>query len=167
MKRRAVIVSLAVVAAGCRSLTGSQAQPVRTKPLQIYVVDTEGGKATLFVSPPGRSLLIDTGNPGGRDTDRIMEVIADAGVKKIDYLITHALSRRSHRRHAGAGEADSDRDTSSITDRASKSASRSRDFSRRTPSCTARRSTPSSKPGDQRADHRARLAHRDVGGARC
>src|SRR5215470_8770776 len=30
--------------------------------LDIYVVDVEGGNATLFVSPSGESVLIDTGN---------------------------------------------------------------------------------------------------------
>src|SRR5215212_10696889 len=64
------------------------AQGTGTKPLQIYVVDTEGGKAALWVSPTGQSLLIDTGNPGGRDTDRIMEAVTDAGLKQIDYLIS-------------------------------------------------------------------------------
>ena len=58
------------------------------KSLQIYVVDTEGGKAALWISPTGETLLIDSGNPGGRDTDRIMAVIQDAGVTKIDYLLT-------------------------------------------------------------------------------
>jgi competence protein ComEC len=56
--------------------------------LDIYVVDTEGGKATLFVAPSGETVLIDAGNPGTRDVDRIMEVLAAAGVKKIDYLIS-------------------------------------------------------------------------------
>src|SRR5260370_7555081 len=32
--------------------------------LQIYFVDVEGGQATLFVTPGGQSLLIDTGWPG-------------------------------------------------------------------------------------------------------
>ncbi len=59
-----------------------------TKPLVVYVVDTEGGKAALYVSPTGQTLLIDSGNPGGRDTDRIMAAIADAGVTRIDYLLT-------------------------------------------------------------------------------
>ena len=60
------------------------------KTFDMYVVDTEGGHATLYVSPTGESLLEDTGNPGGRDTDRIMEVIKAAGVKQIDHLIiTH------------------------------------------------------------------------------
>jgi beta-lactamase superfamily II metal-dependent hydrolase len=58
------------------------------KALEIYVVDTEGGKAALWVSPSGQSLLIDSGNPGDRDLNRIMEAIKDAGVKQIDYLIS-------------------------------------------------------------------------------
>ena len=31
------------------------------KSLRIYFVDVEGGQATLFVTPKGQSLLIDTG----------------------------------------------------------------------------------------------------------
>ena len=62
--------------------------PART--FDMYIVDTDGGHAALYVSPTGESLLEDTGNPGGRDTDRIMEVINAAGVKQIDHLIlTH------------------------------------------------------------------------------
>ena len=61
-----------------------------SKTLQIYYVDTEGGQATLFVAPSGESLLVDTGNPGTRDTDRIMLALDDAGVKQIDHLVlTH------------------------------------------------------------------------------
>jgi competence protein ComEC len=62
------------------------------KGLQIYFVDVEGGQATLFVTPEGKSLLIDTGWPGnnGRDADRIAAAAKDAGIKKIDFvLITH------------------------------------------------------------------------------
>jgi competence protein ComEC len=81
--------TLSVVAAGVLSV-GTAAQQTGPKPLQIYVVDTEGGKATLYVSPTGQSALVDAGNPGGRDTDRIMAVLADAGVTKLDYLVlTH------------------------------------------------------------------------------
>ena len=62
------------------------------KPLQIYFVDVEGGQATLFVTPEGQSLLIDTGWPGndGRDAGRIVAASKLAGISKIDYvLITH------------------------------------------------------------------------------
>ena len=66
------------------------AQTPAPKTLDIYAIDTEGGKATLFVSPSGQTVLIDTGNSGTRDPDRIMEAAAAAGVKQIDYLvITH------------------------------------------------------------------------------
>jgi competence protein ComEC len=63
-----------------------------SKPLQIYFVDVEGGQATLFVTPDGHSLLIDTGWPGNnnRDADRIVAAAKDAGLSKIDFvLITH------------------------------------------------------------------------------
>lgn len=57
----------------------------------IYVVDVEGGNATLFVSPSGESLLMDTGNGGAasaRDADRIMAAVKDAGLSRIHHLIT-------------------------------------------------------------------------------
>jgi beta-lactamase superfamily II metal-dependent hydrolase len=60
----------------------------QSKSLQIYVVDVEGGNATLFVTPSGESVLIDTGNPGARDADRIAAAAKDAGIKQIDHLIT-------------------------------------------------------------------------------
>ena len=64
------------------------AQRGTAKPLEIWVVDVEGGKAALYVSPTGQTAIIDTGFPGARDLDRIMAAIADAGVKQIDYLIS-------------------------------------------------------------------------------
>jgi competence protein ComEC len=70
-----------------RPRSGEQA-----KSLRVYFVDVEGGQATLFVTPEGKSLLIDTGWPGndGRDADRIVAAAKDAGVSKIDFvLITH------------------------------------------------------------------------------
>src|SRR5216683_2229052 len=66
--------------------------PESRRTLQIYFVDVEGGQATLFVTPEGQSLLIDTGWPGndGRDADRIVAAANLAGISKIDYvLITH------------------------------------------------------------------------------
>jgi beta-lactamase superfamily II metal-dependent hydrolase len=59
--------------------------------LGIYLIDVEGGNATLFVTPGGESLLIDTGNGGAaasRDVDRIMAAVKDAGIGRIDHLIT-------------------------------------------------------------------------------
>ncbi len=69
------------------------------KSLRIYSIDTEGGQATLIVSPTGQSLLIDTGWPGFnyRDADRIAAAAKLAGVTEIDtVIITHF-----HRDHVG------------------------------------------------------------------
>ena len=63
-----------------------------TQSLRVYFIDVEGGQATLFVSPSGESMLVDTGWPdaNGRDAGRITEVAKLAGVTRIDYLvITH------------------------------------------------------------------------------
>lgn len=67
-------------------------RPETGKELQIYFVDVEGGQSTLFVTPEGKSLLIDTGWPdsNGRDTDRIVAAAKLAGVKQLDFvLLTH------------------------------------------------------------------------------
>jgi beta-lactamase superfamily II metal-dependent hydrolase len=63
-----------------------------TKSLRVYFVDVEGGQSTLFVTPEGHSLLIDTGSPGfnDRDAERIAAVVKLAGLQRIDYvLLTH------------------------------------------------------------------------------
>ena len=73
------------------------------KPLEIYFIDVEGGQATLFVSPSGQSMLVDTGWRGfnGRDTDRIAAAAKHAKIKEIDYVvITHYPSRPRGRREA-------------------------------------------------------------------
>jgi beta-lactamase superfamily II metal-dependent hydrolase len=75
--------------------------------LRIVTVDVEGGAAVLFVTPEGKSLLIDTGWAPGiggprpvpgtpppaplpSSADRIASAAASLGVNKIDYLImTH------------------------------------------------------------------------------
>jgi beta-lactamase superfamily II metal-dependent hydrolase len=70
-----------------------------TKDLTVYFIDVEGGQSTLFVTPSGQSVLIDTGFPGnnGRDANRIAAAAKQAGVSAIDYLvITHY-----HGDHAG------------------------------------------------------------------
>ena len=80
MRRFLLIVVVMALAVGI----GAQSK----KTLEIYIADTEGGKAALYVSPSGETLMIDSGNPGGRDTDRIMAMLGDAGVKRIDYLVS-------------------------------------------------------------------------------
>jgi beta-lactamase superfamily II metal-dependent hydrolase len=53
-----LVLTLALAAA-----VGS-AQSKSSKSLDIYFIDTEGGHSTLYVSPSGESLLMDTGSPG-------------------------------------------------------------------------------------------------------
>src|SRR5437773_7478294 len=66
-------------------------QAQERRPLDIYYVDTEGGKAVLFVSPAGETLLYDTGTggDGNRDLDRILAVIkaANLPVQQLDHVI--------------------------------------------------------------------------------
>jgi competence protein ComEC len=83
--------SLAVMSALLLSVAPAAAAQQRTT-LDIYVTDVEGGNGTLFVTPSGESVLIDTGNANGavRDAGRIMDAVKDAGLTQIDHLIlTH------------------------------------------------------------------------------
>src|SRR5438445_9357200 len=99
MKKRAnwvragMVVSALAVCAMLATAPKAMAQSQPRKTLDVYVIDVEGGNATLFVSPSGESLLMDTGNvpPGAvRDAGRIMAAAKDAGLKQIDHLIiTH------------------------------------------------------------------------------
>ena len=78
-------------AAALSLLAAPAADPSRTT-LDIYVVDVEGGNATLFVAPSGESVLSDSGNANGavRDAGRIMDAAHDAGLAQIDHvIITH------------------------------------------------------------------------------
>jgi beta-lactamase superfamily II metal-dependent hydrolase len=86
--KKAAALALAGVAL-VAALASAQGRMSRT--LDIYLIDVEGGNATLFVTPSGESMLIDTGNSGAaatRDADRIMAAITNAGVRQIDHLIT-------------------------------------------------------------------------------
>ncbi|MBU6165469.1 MAG: MBL fold metallo-hydrolase [Alphaproteobacteria bacterium] len=75
--------------------------------LKIISIDVDGGAATLYITPSGRSLLIDTGWPAGRggpraqpggppvppspsSAERIVAAARAAGLTRIDHLlITH------------------------------------------------------------------------------
>jgi len=70
----------------------------KSRTLDIYFIDVEGGAATLIVTPLGESLLVDSGFPGERDPARIAHVALDvAGLKQIDHYIT----THWHRDHVG------------------------------------------------------------------
>ena len=76
----------------CLAVAGTPRVWAAKGKLQIYFIDVEGGQSTLFVTPSGQSLLIDTGwaNHAGRDADRIVAAAKHAGLGKIDYvLLTH------------------------------------------------------------------------------
>ncbi len=91
---------IATLAGLALSLTTLYAQTA-PKPMTMYFIDTEGGLSALYVSPSGETMLLDTGNPGDRDVDRIMAALNDAGVKQIDYMVlTHY-----HVDHVGGFEA--------------------------------------------------------------
>jgi beta-lactamase superfamily II metal-dependent hydrolase len=94
MRRKYLLASLTVAVVLIPATLVSAAQ----KTLDIYFIDTEGGAATLIVTPAGHSLLIDTGFPGDRDSGRIAHVALDlAKLKQIDHcVVTHW-----HRDHEG------------------------------------------------------------------
>ncbi|RAK60651.1 MBL fold metallo-hydrolase [Phenylobacterium hankyongense] len=90
----------------CGALSLAGAAQAAEKPLTVVMVDVDGGAATLFVTPEGKSLLVDTGWPAGMgvprpapgatappqptSAERIVAAAAKLGVRKIDYLlITH------------------------------------------------------------------------------
>jgi len=91
MHRSKFLLMSAVVAlpwAACPAMAKDDA-------LQMVSIDVEGGGGTLFVTPEGKTLLVDTGNPeqsritGDNPSSARIEAAARAlGVKKIDYLIT-------------------------------------------------------------------------------
>jgi competence protein ComEC len=111
----AVISALALMAVKTGAQPGT---PKASKDLRIILPDVEGGAAVLFVTPEGKTLLIDTGWPPGiggpravpgapppppmpSSADRIAAAAASLGVKKIDYLImTHY-----HADHVGGVQA--------------------------------------------------------------
>jgi beta-lactamase superfamily II metal-dependent hydrolase len=87
------------VAALCSALV-SMVLLAASKTLDIYFIDTEGGQATLLVSPSGETFMIDVGFAGldtpnpdkdvGRDAARIADVAKMAKVARIDtLLVTH------------------------------------------------------------------------------
>jgi competence protein ComEC len=85
-------LSLFVLSAVCaiQVVPPAQAQAQAGKTLDIYFIDTEGGQSTLYVSPTGQTLLVDAGNAGERDLNRILDVLKVAGVKQIDHFwLTH------------------------------------------------------------------------------
>lgn len=91
MTRTSAVLAALLLSAGPASAAG----------LKVVSVDVEGGAATLFLTPEGKSLLIDTGWPAGfgqmpspdgshESADRIVAAARKLGITKLDYVIvTH------------------------------------------------------------------------------
>ena len=90
-RTHALRTSVVCVMALLSSVVCPTAQTRAVRTLDIYIVDVEGGNATLLVSPSRESVLIDSGNAGAaavRDAERIMAAVKDAQLSQIDNLIT-------------------------------------------------------------------------------
>lgn len=93
-----LLLSLTIASSAIAQGTSAEKLSKTANGLDIYWIDVEGGAATLIVTPAGESVLIDSGNPGHRDPDRIVQVASrHAGLKQIDHLIT----THYHRDHFG------------------------------------------------------------------
>jgi len=105
---------LAVMAAAVLAAPVARTQGQNTT--DIYFIDTEGGQATLIISPTSgtlgtkETLLLDAGNlnPPGRDADRILAALKAAGV---DERIDHLVVSHYHGDHVGGVAALADKVT--------------------------------------------------------
>lgn len=110
MRLRALTASAAAAVLSLAAGSAVSAAPkAADAPLKVVSIDVEGGAATLYVTPEGHSLLIDTGWPAGlggprrapgdtgppppppvSSATRIAAAVKAAGLSRIDYLlITH------------------------------------------------------------------------------
>jgi len=53
--------------------------------LDIYVLDTEGGEAVIYIAPTGEAMLFDTGRP--ESFERILAVVEQENIPVLDYVI--------------------------------------------------------------------------------
>lgn len=86
----AALAALLSIAAATAAQGGADGSARTDEPsgLALTAIDVEGGAATLIVTPAGESVLIDAGNPGGRDAGRIRDAIRAAGLSQVDHYIT-------------------------------------------------------------------------------
>lgn len=95
-------VFLTLVLIACATAPNAASAGAQDQRLDIYWVDVEGGAATLIVTPAGEAVLVDAGNPGRRDPQRIFDAaVKVAGLRRIDYLVT----THYHRDHFGGAAA--------------------------------------------------------------
>ncbi len=91
---RAIIVALVIA-------PFAVARSQDTDTLDIYVFDTEGGEAVLYVAPTREAMLFDTGGGDAaaneRDFARILRVVEETNIPVLDYVIIS----HNHRDHVG------------------------------------------------------------------
>jgi competence protein ComEC len=83
------ILPLLFISTSCAS---DAPAPAPGSTLDIYVIDTCGGKAMIVVTPEGEKMLIDAGYPrrDNRDTKRVIDAAKSLGIKEFDYIVaTH------------------------------------------------------------------------------
>jgi beta-lactamase superfamily II metal-dependent hydrolase len=98
------IGALGAATAACALAAAPTGAHAAGKDLKIYYIDVEGGASTLYVTPQGHTLLIDTGWPAGMggpklgpndpppaptpsSAQRIAATLKTLGIKKIDHLL--------------------------------------------------------------------------------
>ena len=65
--------------------------------LDIFVLDTEGGEAVLYIAPTGEAMMYDTGRP--ENFNRILALVQQEQVQVLDYVIVSHY----HGDHVGNG----------------------------------------------------------------
>lgn len=75
----------------CAFLAALALASAAPKTFDVHLIDAEGGKSLLIVTPAGESMLIDVGWPASNareaTTERIAEAVKAAGLQQIDYLV--------------------------------------------------------------------------------
>ncbi len=87
--KRSILLLAVILLTGLANVFSVPQTRAATGVLNFYFIDTEGGAATLIVTPAKQAVLLDAGWEGfdGRDAKRIQRAMQQAGVTTIDYLI--------------------------------------------------------------------------------
>jgi beta-lactamase superfamily II metal-dependent hydrolase len=88
VSKRILLLAIVLLTNLASAISLPQAKPSE-RSLKLFFIDTEGGAATLIVTPAKESVLLDAGWEGfdGRDAKRIQHAMQEAGVTTIDHLV--------------------------------------------------------------------------------